>query len=113
MVNQFDYYDLKGKHLIFGGRKAIVLSVDDTDNLIFIRFEDKQVSTLEFKDFLDQISSGNIHIMKPLLESVNAYTITLTQQRTINRREAYTLEMAKHKNPHTPELRKSIILKVA
>jgi transposase InsO family protein len=113
MVNQFDYYDLKGKHLIFGGRKAIVLSVDDTDNLIFIRFEDKQVSTLEFKDFLDQISSGNIHIMKPLLESVNAYTISLTQQRTINRREAYTLEMAKHKNPHTPELRKSIILKVA
>jgi transposase InsO family protein len=113
MVNQFDYYDLKGKHLIFGGRKAIVLSVDDVDNLIFIRFEDKQVSTLDFKDFLDQISNGNIHIMKPLLESVNAYTITLTQQRTINRREAYTLEMAKHINPHTPELRRSIVLKIA
>ena len=113
MVNQFDFYDLKGKNIIFGGKKATILSVDEDDNLIFIRFEDKQVSTLEFNDFLEQVSSGNICITKLLLESVNAYSIPLSKQRIINRREAYVLEMAKHTNPHKPELRKNIILKIA
>jgi hypothetical protein len=113
MVNQFDFYDLKGKHLIFGGKKATILSVDEEDSLVIIRFEDKQVSTLEFNEFLEHVSSGKIFITKPLLGAVNAYTIPLDKQRIISRREAYVLEMAKHTNPHKPLLRKEIIIKIS
>jgi len=113
MINQFDFYDLKGKNIIFGGKKATVLSVDEEDSLVIIRFENKYVSTLEFDEFLEHVSSGKIFITKPLLGSVNAYTIPLEKQRIISRREAYVLEMAKHTNPHKPALRKEIILKVS
>lgn len=113
MVNQFDFYDLKGKHLIFGGQKAIVLSVDDSDNLVFIRFENNKISSLEFKDFLEEVSNGSIHIVKRLLDTVNAYNLPLSKQLIIKRREAYVLRMAQHENPHTPELRRNIILEVA
>lgn len=113
MISQFDFYDLKGKNIIFGGKKAVVLSVDEDDHLVFVRFENKQVSSLDFQDFLENVSSGIIFITKPQLESVNAYTIPISKQRIINRREAYVLRMARHRNPHQPELRKHIILETA
>jgi hypothetical protein len=113
MVSHFDFYDLKGKGIIFAGKNAVILSVDEVDNLIFIRFEDQLVSTLEFEEFLEQISCGNIHIVKPLALAVNSFDISVSKQRTVNRREAYVLEMAKHKNPHKPILKDEIIQKIS
>jgi len=112
MISKFDFYDLKGKNIIFAGEKAKVLSIDDDDNVVFIRIENKPLLMLSFKEFLNHISAGNIHILKQSLDVVNAFNINSTQAETIRIREAYVLEMAKHKNPHNEVTRQGIILTV-
>ena len=107
-------FDIKGSKIIYGSRKALVLTITDEQEplTVLLRYENEELGEIPYDEFLQLHSNGVIRIVKPCNKVVNDLNITPSQMKEMVWREAYILAMLRHKNCHNPDVRKHIITSV-
>ena len=99
MVSGITLYSLQDRKLLYLGKKAVVLAVNEATQQVIIERDDHPIFTRNFPELLNDIIAGKVSFVQDLVPCPNTTALTVTQRVEIQRRERYFYAMLAKKHP--------------
>ncbi|WP_416305879.1 DNA-binding domain-containing protein [Neptunicella sp. SCSIO 80796] len=98
MLERINLNSLNNRELIYCGEKANVVSVDESQQYLFLR-RGRNLLQRTYSEFFEDLKKNNVTVLRSLSQPADRSKATPEQQAEIFRLEKHFFEMYKYKNP--------------
>ena len=98
MLERINLNSLKNREVLYCGEKSKVISVDESQQYLFIK-RGRSLLQRTYTEFFEEIKKNNVVILRSLSQPIDRTGATPTQLAEILRLETYFFQMQKYKKP--------------
>ena len=99
MVKGITLHSMQDRKLVYLGKKAVVLAVNEATQQVIIERDDQPIFIRNFPELLNDIIAGKVSFVQDLVPCSNTNALTVAQRVEIQRRERYFYAMLAKKHP--------------